>query len=401
MREIYRLNIHIAEDSLYMDEHGNYLVHSNHVQFGKQGYWLGRSDGWSMNNNDLVNLGLDSLLTIDSNDIKEKSFYRYPELNLPRQKMDLLKDKYNIKVTRSKDKADYHIMSVKLIDKIVEYSWNRHVNFTAVYHMFKTLKERNLLHDSCLNTFRKIIETVPRDCMVHLTFNHQYYHHYNSSTKDPKREAFLEEVDKLISEYSNDRMHNGGRDMIIGNNTAASRADDVEKFTSLMEQKDKLVLDTTMIEIIDEGLAVIDNDEYDRVEQMIKSGDRDNRTLAVEMLANCNVNKSFDVVSGIYYWNYDWFKDSSNWNTVNVKSFRAQMKKYEGGASRASIHCYNKYLQILVEDGKLTKFAVDRTRKAVLDEFLSSMIGPEADVFKVDLEHLKIKEEYKKQILDD
>ena len=47
------------------------------------------------------------------------------------------------------------------------------------------------------------------------------------------------------------------------------------------------------------------------------------RSIALEMLANCNVNKSFDVVSGLYYWwHYDWCKNTNNWNTVNVKALR-------------------------------------------------------------------------------
>ena len=89
-------------------------------------------------------------------------------------------------------------------------------------------------------------------------------------------------------------------------------------------------------------------------------------------------------------------KLSTDWNTINVKSFRAQMKKYEGGASMSSIHCYNKYLQCLAEDGKLTKFAVDKTRKKLLDEFLSSSVGKSSEVFQVNFESLDIKEEYKK-----
>ena len=401
MRKRYRLDVRVQEKNIHKDKQGNFLLHGESIALVEKGFWLGRSDGWNINRKDLENLGLSSLLTIDSTDIKEKSFYRYPELNLPRQKMDLLKDKYKIKVTRSLDKADYHIMSYKLIDKLIEYSWSRDINFTAIYHLFVKLREENLLHESCLNKFRKIIETVPRDSMINLHFSHEFHHYQSSSIKaDPKREKYLDKLEKLIEEY-NKGTHNGGRDMIIGDSSAKNREDDVEKFMSLMDDKDKLVLDTTMIEIIDEGLAIIDNDEYERVEQMIKSDDRENRTLAVEMLANCNVNKSFDVVSGVYYWHYDWFKDCSNWNTINVKSFRAQMKKYEGGASMSSIHCYNKYLQCLAEDGKLTKFAVDKTRKKLLDEFLSSSVGKSSEVFQVNFESLDIKEEYKKQIVND
>ena len=89
-----------------------------------------------------------------------------------------------------------------------------------------------------------------------------------------------------------------------------------------MVGSNKLIMDGQLLDIIDEDLAVIDNTQYDQIENMIKSSDRDNRNMAVEMIANCNINKSFDVVSGIYWWHYDWFKDTDHWNSVNVKSLQ-------------------------------------------------------------------------------
>ena len=83
------------------------------------------------------------------------------------------------------------------------------------------------------------------------------------------------------------------------------------------------------------------NNELENIQQMITSSDRDNRSLALEMLANCNVNASFDVVSNIYYWQYDWLKDTNNWNTVNVKALRSKMKAFEGGGSLSNCYCYN------------------------------------------------------------
>jgi hypothetical protein len=39
---------------------------------------------------------------------------------------------------------------------------------------------------------------------------------------------------------------------------------------------------------------------------MIMSNDIENRSLALEMISNCNISKSYDVVSGLYFWNWDW-----------------------------------------------------------------------------------------------
>ena len=126
---------------------------------------------------------------------------------------------------------------------------------------------------------------------------------------------------------------------------------------------------------------------------MIKSSDRENRSLALEMLANCNVNASFDVVSNIYYWNYDWLKDTNNWNTVNVKALRSKMKDFEGGGSRANIYAYNNYIKNLINFDKLTQFAIDDTRKKLYKHLIRPLADSENDelVFNIDIESLQLK----------
>ena len=136
---------------------------------------------------------------------------------------------------------------------------------------------------------------------------------------------------------------------------------------------------------------------------MIKSSDRENRSLALEMLANCNVNKSFDVVSNIYYWHYDWLKDTNNWNTVNVKALRAKMKTFEGGGSIGTIYSYNSYIKNLVEHDKLTKFAIDDTRKRLYKNIISDLAGTdnEGAVFNIDIESITLKNKLIENIINE
>jgi hypothetical protein len=119
------------------------------------------------------------------------------------------------------------------------------------------------------------------------------------------------------------------------------------------------------------------------------------------MISNCNISKSYDVVSGLYFWNWDWLKSTNNWNTVNVKAFRKRMKPYEGGHSIASIYSFNKYLNLLEKDNMLTQYAVDKTRKLLHDTLLDSLVGESADVFNITLDDLKIKDRLKNKILTD
>lgn len=77
------------------------------------------------------------------------------------------------------------------------------------------------------------------------------------------------------------------------------------------------------------------------------------------------------------------------------------MKSYEGGHNVQNIFSFNNYLNALAKDRKLTKFAVDSTREKLHTTFLGNTVGPNADVFKVDLESLYINEELTNKIISD
>jgi len=188
--------------------------------------------------------------------------------------------------------------------------------------------------------------------------------------------------------------------MLIGYDSSDARKDDPKMFASFIGANN-IVLDESVINIIDEGLAVLENTQYNDIQKMVTCESRDDRSIALEMLANCNVNKSFDVVSGLYWWHYEWLKDTNNWNTVNVKSFRTQMKKYEGNHDGNGIWSFNNYLKNLAEDGKMTKFGVDKTREKLHTTLLNSLVGPTSEVFKVKLDSLTLSDEFKTKMIDD
>ena len=76
------------------------------------------------------------------------------------------------------------------------------------------------------------------------------------------------------------------------------------------------------------------------------------------------------------------------------------MKGYEGGHNTSNIYSFNAYLNQLAKDGKLTRFAVDKTREKLLNTLMGNIVGPAAGVFKVDLENLYIADEIKSKIND-
>ena len=51
-----------------------------------------------------------------------------------------------------------------------------------------------------------------------------------------------------------------------------------------------------------------------------------------------------------------------------------------------------------MNDRKLTRFAVDRTREKLMNTLMDPMVGKSAQVFKVDLENLYIADKLEKMI---
>lgn len=368
MQKLYKIKLSSNDECITPDQKFN----SSAFTVKELGNYVADNPGWHISRSFIR----EHLLPENNNviNLQDKNIYRYPKLTLPTQKVDLLKDKYNLKVTRKVDTADYRIVSTKYFESLLENSWDKSYPFTIGFKFFKHLVEEKLLSESGYTKVKQIVEGLPKDCMLII----ERPWSYGSSTKltVPKFE---------FPDHRSNRIVYIKKDMVPTMNDIIST------------NPEKIIFDTEVSDIIDEGLAEISDDEFETIKQMITSGDKDSRSLAVEMLANCNINKSFNVVSYLYYWHYNWFKDSSNWQSVNVKSFRKRMKKYEGGTSEG-IHSYNQYIQLLIEDEKLTTFVLNKTRERLYKNILGSIIGDTAAVFKMPIDCLNINEEMQKHI---
>lgn len=343
-------------------------------------YYMGFSNSWELGEKDIDTLNLPKIKPGKSFSINGKTVYRYPKLTLPRQKVDILKEKENIKVIRDPNKADIHVISYNFLRNLFAFRWEKAISFVDFFNIIKAAIEKGLFQQEVLEELREIINNADKDSYIAFE---KYYSYGNSQIQ----ENWYEEFYKLFQPYKNDYSK-----VIV---LEEKNRNDFETF---INTKSEIVFDTDVLNIIDSELAVLSDDQYENIENMLTSSDRDNRTLAVEMIANCNVEKSFNVVSGLYWWHYDFFKDSNNWTSVNVKSLRTRMKDYEGGHNTSNIYSFNAYIKVLAKDGKLTRFAIDRTRKLLLGTLLNSMCGDTSEVFKVDLENLYIANEIEEMV---
>ena len=345
----------------------------------KGAYHMGAAEYWHIRTEDISNFNI-PIRDVKSSPIvlQGKKIYRYPSLDLPRQKVDLLKEKFNVKVTRNRDKADLCITSFKHIKSLIDISWMEIMSFREFYSICLDMKEENLLTDKALDQLRITLSGMDKDSVISLP---KYHYHQKS-------DDVIEWYDKFVKICDNRRKlyKNNSRSFILN-------AEDYPSYLGLIDPSNSTVFDIDVCNIIDQDLAVLDSSEYDTIQSMICNDGMENRTLALEMLANCNLNSSFDVVSGIFYWYYEWCKSTTNWNTANVKTLRNRLVEYQGDHPRNSVHSHDRYIRALRDSNKLTEFAINKTRESLYENVLGNVVGKNASVFTVDFENLKLKEE--------
>lgn len=343
----------------------------------EDGYYFGRAKSWYPDSEEINALGI---ITSDKAiDLQDKKIYRYPNLELPRQKVDLLKTKFNVKIIRDAELADIHIVSDKLITNLLTLDWGKSLTYPQMFEVFKTLKENDDLTETGLDKCREILSTVEEDAYIRIQVVKDY--RYTSPVGD--------KIASKISSFD----HDGSRDMII-------RDGNVTLYDQLRSATALIVKDVEINKIISEDLAVISEDQFNQVSKMIQSQDKDNRTLAVEMLANCNVEESFDIVSFLFFWYYDWFKDTNNWNNINVKTLRKRLEKFSGSKDNNRQWAYDQYIQLLQAENKLTDFIVKKTIKKMYDSVIQNTFGCKNNVFAIDLESIYLVDKYKNSIIE-
>ena len=380
MKTLYQININVEliQDNVNTDPTA--LKGAVELRLRKGEYFMGFSNSWEFRKEDIENLYIPNIKPGKSFSINGKTIYRFPNLSLPTQKVDLLKEKENIKVVRDPNKADIHVISYKFLRNIFDFRWESAISFVDFFNVIKLGVEQGLFSQECTEELKLIIKNADKDSYVSLKKNYSYH---NNSHVIKWNNKFNDIIDKYRNDY---------------NKIVILEEKNKKTYEDFVNSSAEIVYDTDILDIIDSELAVLEDDQYDNIIAMIKSSDRDNRTLGVEMLANSNIEKSFNIVSDLYWWHYDFIKDTNNWNSVNVKSLRNRMKSYEGGHNTSNIYSFNAYLNQLAKDGKLTRFAVDKTREKLLNTLMGSIVGPEAGVFKVDLENLYIADELENMI---
>jgi hypothetical protein len=371
----YDLNITISAEHLTWFN-GKAELGIDCFDLKENGYYVGRAESWYPNEKELASLNI--LSTDKAINLQDKKIYRYPNLELPRQKVDLLKTKFNVKIIRDAKLADIHIVSDKLLTNLLTINWSNSITYAQMFEVFNMLKQNDQLTESGLNKCKEFLSIIEKEAYIRINIVKSYA--YTSPIAD-------DIASKLL-----DLEVNGNRDMIV-------KGDNIAIYDQLRNTTALIIKDIEINKIISEDLAVITEDQFDQLCKMITSSDKDNRTLAVEMLANCNVEESFDIVSYLFYWYYDWFKDTKNWSNINVRTLRKRLEYFSGSKDGNRQWPYDKYITLLETENKLTDFIVKKTIEKMYNSIIKNTFGCKNNVFAINLEAIYLVDKYKNLII--
>ena len=197
MKTFYRINLN--RDLIQNNDKGDLIANKGVLELDvrKDEYFMGFTDSWELGKKDIENLNIPDIKPGKTFSINGKSIYRFPNLSLPRQKVDLLKEKENIKVVRDPNKADIHVISYKFLRDIFTFRWESAVPFVDFFNIIKLGVEEGLFSQECIDDLKLMINNADKDSYVSL--NKTYYHNGHIKQWDDK---FNDIIDKYKNDYS-------------------------------------------------------------------------------------------------------------------------------------------------------------------------------------------------------
>ena len=139
------------------------------------GYYIGAKAGWNEPVANLVKLNIAT--EPDMIEIDGATLYRYPKLSLPRVKLDTLKDKYKVKVVRDQKKANYSIVSYKLVSSLLTESWENYYTKDYLNVFIETLrkhKDKSIYSDSFIDNIVSLYNKLGDTCHVAIKTGYTY-----------------------------------------------------------------------------------------------------------------------------------------------------------------------------------------------------------------------------------
>ena len=341
-------------------------------------------------NNTEIKRIMDDVQIITSDDLKNATaLYRFPRLSLSRDKVKILQEKFDLKLKRDFNDADYGVVSEKYFDGLFTSKWLKSVESADVLAWAQVYKNEftDDLYDNIINMLNKI----PVDAYVVIEADWFSSYNYDQASN--------------INTYS--KMSEKIRD--IGKNSCYHYyIESLDQWNDIQNNMSKLVWDTNMNDLATEDSEVITEDMYVQLKTMLgwektESGcgwsgtrDKENMNLALAMIANCNIKKSHTYLALLFSFLSDSMKDAGIWNSVNFKSVRKKFQKYIDFSGWNWCHVYNYLLEELIKDDALTEIAWNEIAQKMYQDVLANQYGVDGkNNFSISPESIQLKPELK------
>jgi len=310
--------------------------------------------------------------------------YRYPNIDLSRDKMGFLKKKHNIKITRKKEEADLHVTSEKIISDLYVTRWGAYfIDKLSFLEVFEANHEVQM-PDCMLEILNALKDTDGFLISSGYGFKKRLSNHHNN--QEPS-DLFIQALLDRCS-TGDKRVHGGGLSyQVIDTNKLAD-------YESLIANKSKVMLDVDLNEHTGSDSITIDKKQYASLETMLTSTDKDNSTLALSMMAHCNLAKSKTMLAFLFFHYGDLMKSMPGWNQVAFKTLRKRYSKYWHLSNSYHYNVpakYENFVSLLIEDGAYTKEAEKNILDLVFDTaILQNNIGKTNSLFSLQRKDLKM-----------
>jgi hypothetical protein len=306
------------------------------------------------------------------------AFYFLPGVLVPRVKLKDLYSKEKIKNVRDVTKATHVFCGAKTFDTITDTSWKYSIETDALREFIETAYEKNRIDSFYYNKVKDALEFYTLDkvlvkdfASIRMVTDDDLSFRINRQNATSSSQAFVYVKDDYVDLYKSIQ----GLDLY-----------DDQALMPHINGPDSVTIDEAMFQTLD---------------TMLSSSDRDNRVVAMEIMANCNYQESLMYLCILFHYHGHRISDIPSKNHVNFKS----LVNYMGLSSRSLDITRDKCVDILIEKSKFDVPAAEYLLNKFADSIPSDSyskyfkvkrvcLSPELDAMLNHELTLDIKEDY-------
>ena len=379
---------------IHNDTKGYSMKDNNCMSLGVRGKFLFTSGGYS----DKPNIKEEVFGTLQNKKEITKDYllnnvntmYRFPNLTLSRDKLSSLQEDCNFKVIRNRDKADIWVISDKTLLDITSMTYKdgyKPITILTVLNKYAT-KFQNNENTVYINDIILTIQQIDEDAIIIQEQN--WYHDEDEASNDY---VTFVKMSKELENLKGASINKGYIHYI----------NDYNVYQELGSNSDKIVMDSHINKLCVQDSVAFNKDDFERLNQLLKSRDDENINIALSLMANCNVEESKTVLSLIFAYYSENMKGAKVWNHINFKYLRKMYERYINMSLSNWGTSYDHLIKSMCEDKCLNMWSSRYIANSMFVNVLQNNCGAftSESVFVINIESLQLKDEYKDKITND